>query len=47
MAANYTDLLSMAVLPELLYRFHYGKAAIAQFFNKLIYNPIDYEQKPN
>ena len=29
MAANFTDLLSMAVLPELLYRFHYGKAAIA------------------
>ena len=29
MAANFTDLLSMAILPELLYRFHYGKAAIA------------------
>lgn len=29
MAANFTDLLSMAVLPELMYRFHYGKAAIA------------------
>ena len=29
MAANFTDLLSMAVLPEFLYRFHYGKAAIA------------------
>jgi len=29
MAANFTDLLSMAVLPELLYRFHYGKPAIA------------------
>ncbi len=29
MAANFTDLLSMAVLPELLYRFHYGKTAIA------------------
>ncbi|WP_019504781.1 alkaline phosphatase family protein [Pleurocapsa sp. PCC 7319] len=29
MAANFTDLLSMAVLPELLYRFHFGKAAIA------------------
>ena len=29
MAANFTDLLSMAVLPELLYRLHYGKAAIA------------------
>ncbi|MEM7590965.1 MAG: nucleotide pyrophosphatase [Cyanobacteria bacterium P01_A01_bin.83] len=29
MAANYTDLLSMAVLPELMYRYHYGKSAIA------------------
>ena len=29
MAANFTDLLSMAVLPELLYRFHYGQPAIA------------------
>ncbi|BAZ44301.1 hypothetical protein NIES4102_13090 [Chondrocystis sp. NIES-4102] len=28
MTANFTDLLSMAVLPELLYRFHYGKSAL-------------------
>ncbi|MEM8673639.1 MAG: alkaline phosphatase family protein [Cyanobacteria bacterium P01_G01_bin.67] len=29
MAANFTDLLSMAVLPELMYRYHYGRPAIA------------------
>lgn len=29
MAANFTDLLSMAVLQELLYRYHFGKPAIA------------------
>jgi predicted AlkP superfamily phosphohydrolase/phosphomutase len=29
MAGNFTDLLSMAVLPEILYRLHYGKAALA------------------
>ena len=29
MAGNFTDLLSMAVLPELLYRLHYGKPALA------------------
>lgn len=28
MAANFTDLLSMAVLPELLYRYSFGKAAL-------------------
>ncbi len=45
MAANFTDLLSMAVLPELLYRFHYGKAAIApgkvgSTPGKIVTNPI-------
>ncbi|MDG2617593.1 alkaline phosphatase family protein [Thermoleptolyngbya sichuanensis XZ-Cy5] len=29
MGANYTDLLSMAVLPEMMYRFNFGEAAIA------------------
>lgn len=44
MAGNFTDLLSMAVLPELLYRFHYGKPALAP--GKIGSNPGPVITKP-
>ncbi|MEO0836595.1 MAG: nucleotide pyrophosphatase [Cyanobacteria bacterium J06642_3] len=44
MAANFTDLLSMAVLPELMYRYHYGKSAIAS--GKLGSDPAATVTKP-
>lgn len=40
MAGNFTDLLSMAVLPEILYRLHYGKAALAPGKVGTVPNPV-------
>ncbi|WP_036485581.1 alkaline phosphatase family protein [Myxosarcina sp. GI1] len=44
MAANFTDLLSMAVLPELLYRYSFGKPALVS--GRLDRTPASITTKP-